>query len=148
MRGPDFAAWYAALDEPGEPAFSRGRRFGGFWLALFGLPLLTLLLDSTDALAIEGVVLLYLALVEIIAFVGGVIIGCFSAMAAALLIDFFFIEPEHTFRFARTNEAISLILFVIVAAVTSSAVELAARQRRRAERAEADLAALRDDETS
>ena len=58
-----------------------------------------------------------------------------AAVAAALLINFFFVEPLHTLDVARGDQALALAVFVVVAAAVSGAVELAARRTRAAEHA-------------
>ena len=70
------------------------------------LPLLTLLLTALeDVLALDGQVLVYLLAVVVIAMVGGVIVAVGSAVAAALLINYFFVEPVHTFTVGDPDQA-------------------------------------------
>ena len=130
------------LDEPVPTArapgggLGRGRRLAGLALAGLGLPLLTLLLDALRrTLSLEGEVLLYLQAVVVIAVVGGVIVAVASAVAAAGLINYYFVAPPHTLAVARTDDAVSLAVFVVVAAIVSGAVELATRRTRAADRA-------------
>ena len=68
-----------------------------------------------------------------VALVGGIVAAIPAAVAAALLINFFFVEPPHTLDIARGDQALALVVFVIVAGVVSGAVELAARRARAAE---------------
>jgi K+-sensing histidine kinase KdpD len=115
---------------------SRRRQLSGLALALTGLPLLTLVLDgATDALSLEGEVLLYLLVVVLIAVIGGVAVALASAVAGALLINYFFVEPRHTLDVAHADQAVSLIVFVVVAAIVSGTVELAGRRARAAQQA-------------
>jgi two-component system sensor histidine kinase KdpD len=117
----------------------RGRQLTGAALAVLGLPLLTLLLKAlTDTLSLEGEVLLYLLAVVAIALVGGMWVALASAVAAALLINFYFVEPLHTLSVAQPDQAVALVVFVVVAGVVSGAVELASRRAGAAERARAE----------
>lgn len=130
------------LDEPvptrraPPPSLSRRRLVSGAGLAALGLPLLTLLLTQTaSSLSLEGQVLLYLLAVVVIALVGGIIVALISAVAAALLINYYFVEPLHTLSVAHADQAVALVVFVLVAAIVSGAVEIAARRAQAAEQA-------------
>lgn len=118
------------------------RQLAGLALAAAGLPLLTLLLDHTSRVSLEGDVLLYLLAVVAVALVGGVLVALVSAVAAALLINYYFVAPLHTFDIARTDQAVALVVFVIVAVVVSGTVELAARRTRAAQLAVAQAETL------
>jgi two-component system sensor histidine kinase KdpD len=137
------------LDEPvptrrRDPrTLPRERQIAGLMSAALGMPLLTLGVQAVgDGLSLEGQVLLYLAAVVGVAVIGGIVAAIPAAIVAALLIDFFFVEPPHTLDVARGDQAVSLALFVIVAAVVSALVELAARRARAAERAAAQAETL------
>jgi two-component system sensor histidine kinase KdpD len=137
------------LEEAGPPSrpaprtLGRERRLAGTALALAGLPLLTLGLSAADdALSLEGELLLYLLAVVAVAIVGGLVVALPAAVAAALLINFFFVEPRHTLEVARGEQLLGLVVFVLVAGVVSGAVELAARRARAAELAAAEAETL------
>jgi two-component system sensor histidine kinase KdpD len=133
------------------PVARRSRRVGGLgWrrqlaglgLALVGLPLLTLLLEHTKgSLALDGQVMLYLLAVVVIALVGGVAPALVAALAASMAINFYFVEPRYTLDVAHADQAVALVVFLVVAVVVSGAVELASR------RARAARAAAREAET-
>ena len=115
---------------------SRRRQLSGLALAVLLLPLLTLLLDALDQeLALDSQVLLYLLAVVIVAMVGGILVAVASAVAAATLINYFFVEPVHTLTVGDPDQVVTLVLFVVVAALVSGAIELAVRQAHAAERA-------------
>jgi K+-sensing histidine kinase KdpD len=115
---------------------SARRQVGGLVLAVVVLPLLTLLLDaSRSSLSLEGEVLLYLLAVLIVAVVGGMIVAVLTAIAAALVINYFFVAPLHTFDVAHGDQAVALVVFVAVAATVSGALEFAARRARSAAQA-------------
>ena len=137
------------LDESSPPertaarGVTRGRQLGGLAIALLGLPLLTLLLDSArDSISLETVVLVYLLATVVVAMVGGVLVAVPSAVAAALLINYFFVAPLHTLHVAHGEQALALAVFVVVAVIVSGAVEVAARRARAAERAAAEAETL------
>jgi two-component system sensor histidine kinase KdpD len=116
-------------------SFSLRRQLAGLALAAAALPLLTWALSATDALSLEGEVMLYLLAVVVVALVGGVLVALGAAVAAALLINWAFVAPRHTLDVAHADQAVSLAVFVAVAGVVSGAVELAARRARSAEQA-------------
>jgi two-component system, OmpR family, sensor histidine kinase KdpD len=123
---------------PPAPIGGLGRRrhLTGAVVALIGLPLLTLLLASTrSTFSLESQVLLYLLAVVVVAVIGGMAVAIASAIAAAFLINYFFVKPEHTLQVAQGEQALALVVFLIVAAVVSWAVEAAARRTRAAEQA-------------
>lgn len=114
----------------------RRRRVTGACAAVLALALLTLLLDSMrDTLSLEGQVLLYLLVVVAIAGIGGMVVAAVTAVAAAFLINYFFVKPVHTLEVAQGEQALALAVFLVVAVVVSWAVESAARRAQAAERA-------------
>ncbi|MFL5816478.1 MAG: ATP-binding protein [Conexibacter sp.] len=121
----------------------RRRQRVGLLVATTGLPLLTLALTALgDDLSLEGEVLLYLLAVVLVALVGGITVALLSAVAAALAINWWFVEPEHTLDVAHVDQLVALIVFVAVAAIVSGAVELATRRARIAEQASAQAETL------
>jgi two-component system, OmpR family, sensor histidine kinase KdpD len=133
----------APLQHASRLSLSTRRQLAGFALAAAGLPLLTLALNGTSSsLSLEGEVLLYLLAVVIIALVGGILVAVASAVAAALLINYYFVEPLHTLDVAHADQAVALVVFVVVAVVVSGAVEVAARRARAAEKASAQAETL------
>jgi two-component system, OmpR family, sensor histidine kinase KdpD len=130
---------------PRAPVGGLGRRrhLTGAIVALLGLPLLTLLLESTrDTFSLEGQVLLYLLAVVCIAVIGGMAVAVVSAVAAAFLINYYFVKPVHTLEVAQGEQALALGVFLVVAAVVSWAVEAAARRARAAEQARLEAETL------
>ena len=122
---------------------TRRRQITGLIVALFLLPLLTLLLDALRSeLALDAQVLVYLFAVIVIAMVGGVLVAVASAIASALLINYFFVDPIHTFTVGDPDQVVTLVLFVVVAILVSGAYELAVRRAQAAERARAEAEAL------
>ncbi len=115
---------------------SRRRQVTGLVVALVVLPLLTLLLQSLeDQLDLDAQVLLYLLAVVVISLVGGAVVALGAAVASALLINYYFVEPVHTLTVGDPDQVVALVVFVAVAGLVSGAVELAVRRAHLAERA-------------
>ena len=115
------------------------RRAAGLAVALVGGPLLTMLLlslDGEDSITAEA--LSYQLLVVIVALVGGLWPALFAAVLAGLTLDYFFVEPVRTITVEQPSHAIALLLFVVIAALVSYVVDLAARRTRVAQRAAAE----------
>ncbi|HEX6583061.1 MAG TPA: DUF4118 domain-containing protein [Thermoleophilaceae bacterium] len=136
VRADDLLADPVAPQRAPVGGLGRRRYVTGAIVALLGLPLLTLLLDSMrDTFSLEGQVLLYLLAVVGIAVIGGMAVAVVSAVAAAFLINYYFVRPVHTLEVAQGEQALALAVFLVVAAVVSWAVEAAARRARSAEQA-------------
>ena len=136
LRADDLLA--DPVKPPRAPLGGLGRRrqMVGAVVALAGLPLLTLLLDSMrDTLSLEGQVLIYLLAVVGVAVIGGMAVAVATAIAAVFLINYFFVKPVHTLEVAQGEQALALAVFLVVAVVVSWAVETAARRARAAEQA-------------
>jgi two-component system, OmpR family, sensor histidine kinase KdpD len=80
----------------------------------------------------RGIALVFIVTVIVCAARIGLAAGILSAVAAFLALNFFFIEPRHTFAITDQKELFSLGIFLIVAAITGS---LAGRLREQAVRA-------------
>lgn len=125
----------------------RGRPARRSWLGL-GAAVLTLagltaaLIPARSSLSLASVVLLYLVPVVAAAVIGTVGSALISAIAADLLVNFFFVPPYHTLVVETRDHVITLVVYVLVAVVVSIAVEVAARQRARAARRDAEVALL------
>ena len=65
-----------------------------------------------------------------------------AAVAGSLLLNYYFTPPLHTFTIAETNNTLALAVFVVVAVLVSSVVDLAARRTRQAARATAESETL------
>jgi two-component system sensor histidine kinase KdpD len=112
-------------------------------VAAIGLPLLTLVLTGLQAgLNLSSEILLYLLLVVGVALVGGFYPALAAAVAASLLLNWYFTPPVGTFTIAERNNVLALLVFVVVAAAVSAVVERAARRTREAARAAAEAATL------
>jgi two-component system sensor histidine kinase KdpD len=136
VRADDLLADPVAPPRAPVGGLGRRRHVTGAIIALVGLPLLTLLLESMrGTFSLEGQVLLYLLAVVVVAVTGGMAIAVGSAIAAAFLINYYFVKPVHTLEVAQGEQALALGVFLVVAVVVSWAVETAARRARAAEQA-------------
>jgi two-component system, OmpR family, sensor histidine kinase KdpD len=115
------------------------RQLAGYVLAAVLLPLLTLALSHVRGdLHLTSDVLVFLAAVIAVALLGGFIPALLAAVAGSLLLNFYFIPPIHKFTIAEFNNALALVIFVIVGLVVSSVVDTAARRTKQAARSGAE----------
>ncbi|MCU7731017.1 DUF4118 domain-containing protein [Actinoplanes sp. KI2] len=113
----------------------RTRALAGTVLGAVGLAALTAVLVAHRAqLALASMVLLYLAVVVAVAVVGGLWPALAAALASDLLVNFFLVQPYHTFTVEHRDNVITLLVYVAVAGTVAVAVDLAARQRAAAAR--------------
>lgn len=124
-------------------ALSRRRQLLGFALTFVGLPLLTWLLSGLRTEdSITSDVLAFQLLVVVVALLGGLWPALLAAIAAGVLLDFFFVDPLYRVTIAEPRHALALIIFVAVAILVSIVVDLAARRSRAAARARAEAETL------
>jgi two-component system, OmpR family, sensor histidine kinase KdpD len=124
-------------------SLTRRRRLQGIALAVLLPPLLTLVLvTEREGLNLISDVLLFLLLVVVVALVGGALPAMLAAVAGSLLLNYYFVPPLHTLTIRETNNALALVVFILVAALVSSVVDLAARRTRQAARATAESETL------
>ncbi|MGD0064085.1 MAG: DUF4118 domain-containing protein [Streptosporangiaceae bacterium] len=133
----------SALDaRPASPIDIR-RRLAGVVLAAALLPPITVLMAVwRPHLNLADVVLVYLVAVVTITVLGGFWPAVLAAVAASLLLNWYFTEPLHTFNIQDPKESLALVLFVTVAVAVSSVVHLAARRAVQAARAREEAASL------
>ncbi|HEY7011787.1 MAG TPA: DUF4118 domain-containing protein, partial [Streptosporangiaceae bacterium] len=135
----------ASADAPTAPGAAIGvrRRLAGVLLGLALLPLITVVLAAARShLNLADFVLVYLVAVVAITVVGGFWPAVLAAVAASLLLNWYFTAPIHTFTIAQPRELLALLLFVTVAVAVSSVVHLAARRALQAARAREEAASL------
>ena len=124
-------------------SLTRRRRIQGYALAVALPPALTVALASDrTALNLVSDVLLFLLATVVVALVGGMLPAVLAAIAGSLLLNYFFTPPLHTFTIGETNNTLALAVFVVVAVLVSSVVDLAARRTRQAARATAESETL------
>ncbi|MGZ8598513.1 MAG: DUF4118 domain-containing protein [Actinomycetota bacterium] len=122
---------------------SAPRQVAGFAVALIGLPLLTLALTAArGSLGLTADVLLYFILVLAVGAVGGIWPAVASAVAASLLLNWFFTPPIHTWTIAEAENLLALVAFVAAAVAVSILVDRAERSRAEAARGRGEAEAL------
>lgn len=97
--------------------------------SIVALPALTALLAAfgTGLLLVDDV-LLYLVVVVVTTMIGGFWPAVLTAVAAALLLNWYFTPPVHSWTVDAPQNLLALLLFVTIAVTMSSVVHLAARR--------------------
>ena len=130
------------VDRRRESGLDLRRQLAGGAIAVIGLPALTAVLSAFRSPDLSDDLLIYLVLVVAATVVGGFWPGVFAAVAACLLLNWFFTEPLHTFTIAEPRNLLALVLFVTVAVAVSSVVHLAARREADASRSARETQSL------
>jgi two-component system sensor histidine kinase KdpD len=132
-----------SVDRHEQSGLSARRQLAGAALAVVGLPSLTALLDALQPhLNLSDDLLIYLVAVVAVTVVGGFWPAVLAAVAACLLLNWFFTQPLHTFTIAEPRNLLALVLFVTVAVAVSSVVHLAARREADAARSSKETESL------
>ncbi len=95
-----------------------------------------------DSVTLATEMLLFLLAVVIVSLVGGFWPALAAALAASLLINFYFVRPIHTFTISEPENAFALAAFLLIAASVSRVVDLAARRNTEAARSNAEAETL------
>jgi two-component system sensor histidine kinase KdpD len=115
------------------------RQFAGYMLAIVLAPLVTITLTSLrTGLNLTSEVLVYLAAVIAVAVTGGFVPALLEAIAASLLLNYYFTPPIHEWTIAEANNVLALGVFVAVGLIVSWIVDLTARRAKQAIRANAE----------
>ena len=115
------------------------RQLMGYLLAVVLAPLLTLgLVAMRGQLNLTSDVLIFLVAVVVVALVGGFVPALLAAVLGSLLLNYYFTPPIHKLTIAEANNVLALGVFVVVAILVSSVVDIAARRTRQAARASAE----------
>jgi two-component system, OmpR family, sensor histidine kinase KdpD len=148
LAGMGFRHWSArftleAMEEPRPSGISMRRMLAGVALTVAGLPGLTAALASQrQHLNLSDDLLLYLVAVVIITIIGGFWPAVLAAVAACMLLNWFFTEPLYTFTIGEPKNLLALVLFVTVAVAVSSFVHLSAHRQAQAARSAKETASL------
>ncbi len=127
----------------------RRRTTIGWLLVVVGLPLLiALTVPFRDSIDLSTELLLALVVVLAIAAIGGRFVGIVAAVVASLLVNWFFVPPYHTLTIGRTENLISLVVFIVVAVAVGALVDLASQRSLDARRARLEAEALARSTTS
>jgi len=115
------------------------RRVAGYVLAAAFAPLITIALANMRGnVSLTSDVLTFLVGVIVVALVGGLIPALLEALAGSLLLNYYFTPPIHQFTIADANNAWALLVFIVVAILVSTVVDIAARRTKQAARASAE----------
>ncbi len=124
-------------------AITLRRQVAGYALAAALSLVLTVVLASLRAsLNLTSDVLLFFVAVIVVALVGGFAPAVLAAIAGSLLLNYYFTPPIHQWTIAQANNALALGVFVVVAVLVSSVVDIAARRTNQAARANAEAELL------
>ena len=95
-------------------------------------------------LGVGGESALFFIGVLVVALLGGVAPAALSAVLSGLLLNYFLVEPRHTFTIAEPDSAVTIVVLLVVAVAVAALVDGAAKRAREARRAsqEAELLAL------
>ena len=115
------------------------RRAAGYALAIVLAPLLCLVLATLrQHLNLTSDMLVFLLGVIAVALVGGLLPAVIAALVASLFLNYYFTPPYYTFTIGEANNALALVVFVLVAVVVATIVDRAARRSKQAARAGAE----------
>jgi two-component system sensor histidine kinase KdpD len=127
------------------PAVSRARQRAGWLVVVLGVPLLTLILANLrQTLSLTSHLLLYLLLVVVAAAVGGVGPAAAAAVLGFLCANWFFTPPYHELTIAHGENALALVIFLVVGALVSFLVLQASARAAETVRSRAEVEALQE----
>ena len=127
----------------GRGSLSTRRKLRGYALAVVFPPLLTLSLTPfRGELNLVSDMLLFLLMTVVVSLVGGLAPALIAAVAGSMLLNYYFTPPLYTLSIQETNNTLALVVFILVATLVSSVVDLAARRTRQAARAAAESRTL------
>ncbi|MEB3068592.1 sensor histidine kinase [[Mycobacterium] vasticus] len=117
------------------------------WLAAVLVPSAVCAITATwldPVLRLGGESALFFVSVLAVALLGGVAPAILSALISGLLLNYYLIDPRHSFTIAETDSAVTEVVLLLVAVAVSVLVDRAAERAREAGRAsqEAELLAL------
>jgi two-component system sensor histidine kinase KdpD len=125
-----------------RPAVRR-RTAVGWLLILVGMPLVVAItVPFRGSIDLSTELLLALVVVLGIAATGGLLVGIVAAVVASLLLNWFYVRPYGTLTIGRTENLISLAVFIAVAVAVGALVDVASRRSLEARRARLEAEAL------
>lgn len=120
------------------------RRVVAAWAStVIGIPLLTLAaIPVHDEIDLSTALLVFLSLVVVVSALGGRLVAGVAAVVSSMFVNYFLVQPHHTFSIADPENIVALVVFVAVAITVGSLVDVAARQSLQARVARAEAEAL------
>ena len=107
------------------------------------LPAVTgLLTQLRGELTLSSIGLVYLVLVIAVALAGGLLPALAAAVAASAVVNYWFTPPLYSFTIADRNNALALVVFLVVAAAVSLVVDVAATRAEQAARSAGEAEVL------
>jgi two-component system sensor histidine kinase KdpD len=132
-----------------SPGLDRRRLIAAWFLTALGLPLLVAVtVPLRDSIALSTELLLALSLVLAIAAIGGKAVAAIAAIAASLLVNWFYVPPYNTLTISEGENLTALIIFVGVAVAVGTLVDVASKRALEARRARLEAEALARSTTS
>ncbi len=123
-------------------ALSRQRVIAGWLSGILGMSIITgaLILAGDDIIAVPIVLMIFMTLNVGVALIGGLWPALVTALISGVLIFFVFLPPRYEWTTENPQNAIALLLLVVVAVAVSGVVDGAARRTQQAgvARVEAD----------
>jgi two-component system, OmpR family, sensor histidine kinase KdpD len=121
----------------------RRRTTIGWLLIALGLPILVVItMPFRESIDLSTELLLALVAVLAIAGVGGLLIGVVAAVVASVLLNWFYVRPYGTLTIGRSENLVSLVVFIAVAVAVGALVDIASRRSLEARRARLEAEAL------
>jgi len=131
------------------PGLQRRRVLAAWLLMVAGLPLLiAVTVPFRDSIALSTELLLTLTLVLAIAALGGTIVAAVAAIAASLLVNWYYVVPYNTLTIAEAENLVALVVFIAVAVTVGALVDVASKRALDARRARLEAEALARSTTS
>lgn len=117
------------------------------WLAALVVPTVICLLVVgvlDPLLGVSGESALFFIGVLVVALLGGVAPAALSAVLSGLLLNYFLVDPRHTFTISEPDSAVTVVVLLMIAVAVAALVDGAAGRAREARRAsqEAELLTL------
>ena len=137
--------WWLPPNPLRQAAWGSGGGWRGIAAGVVTPPILTWILNVIGPslkLNVASDILLYLTLTVAVARLGGMFSAFVAALWSSLLLNYYFIPPIHSITIAEANNAIALVVFVVVGLTVASVVDLAIKQTRSAAHASAEAETL------
>ncbi|MFE2871249.1 ATP-binding protein [Embleya sp. NPDC059259] len=130
-------------DSPRRSTVPRGRTVASWAVVLLGpLALTAALVPHRSDSALPEEILLFLALTVAVALFGGLWQAVTTAVLGSVLLDYYLTPPMDTLDIAAPGNILALVVFVVMALVVASVVDLAARRTQQAARSQAESETL------
>ncbi|MDN5854853.1 MAG: DUF4118 domain-containing protein, partial [Actinomycetia bacterium] len=130
-------------DAHGGSELGRRRTLAGYVLAVLAPTAASGALSLTDGLhGLPTESMLLMSVVVAVALVGGLVPALIAAIVSGLCLNLLFTPPVHTLTIADPENALAIVVFMLVGVAVASVVDLAARRTTQARKAAAEADAL------